>query len=69
MINLAIFFPCSALHLTVVFTLDHDRLVGHILFNNRRYTLLFDCAYLKCDKEGTVECHYNAVQYCKILYE
>ena len=53
MLNLAICLPCSDLHLTVVCTLDHDRLVDHILANNRTYTLRFSCAYLKCDKEGS----------------
>ena len=52
-LSLAIFFPCSALHLTDVCTLDHDRLVDHILSNNRTYILLFSCAFLKCDKEGS----------------
>ena len=52
MLNLAIFFPCWALHLTVVYTLDHGRLVDHISSNNRTYNLLFSCASLKCNKEG-----------------
>ena len=53
MLNLAIFFPWSSLHLTVVFTLDHDRLVDHILSNYRTYIMLISCAYLKCDKKGS----------------
>ena len=53
MLSLAIFCPCSALHLTVVCNLDHDRLVDHILSNNKTYILLFSCAYLKCDNEGS----------------
>ena len=53
MLNLAIFFPCWALHLTVVYTLDHGGLVDHNLSNNRTYILLFSCASLKCNKEGS----------------
>ena len=34
-------------------TLNHDRLVDYILSNNRTNILLFSCAYLKCDKEGS----------------
>ena len=43
----------SHVGLFVVFTLDHDWLVDHILSNNRAYNLQFSCAYLKCDKEGS----------------
>ena len=51
--NLANFFPCLAFHLTVVCTLDHDRLVDHRLSDNRTYILLFSCAYLMCNNEGS----------------
>ena len=53
MLNLTIFFPCWAPHLTVICILDHDKLVDHKLSNNRTYILLFICAYLKGDKEGS----------------
>ena len=53
MLNLAIFLSCSAFHLTVVCTLAHDRPVDNILSNSRTYILLFSCAYLKCDEEGS----------------
>ena len=37
----------------LVCTLDHDWLVHYNFSNNRTYILLFSCAYLKCDKEGS----------------
>ena len=68
MLNLAIFFQCSALHLTVVCTLDHDRLVNRILSNNRTYILSFSCAYLNCDKEGK-SCVFKWLHIPLILYQ
>ena len=46
MLNLTIFSSCSALNL-IVCTLDLDKIVDHILFNNRTYILLFSCAHVK----------------------
>ena len=54
-VKLAIFSRCWALD---VCTLDHDRLIDHILYNNSTCILLISCADLKCDKDGS-SCIFN----------
>ena len=61
------FSPCSAPYLPDVYTSGHDRLVDHILFDNRTYILLFSFAYLNCDEDGSSQVHIPVI--LLILYQ